>query len=158
MANNFQADGAEPNPDLDAQADVAGGADSQGRSKANAPKSAPKNRGAPRMGRASKLRLLARLHGQGRVVWPGASVAVTYDVDIFGGGVTQTASGFLEGDFAAAHGAGQDEAGDPAPSAARLRLEDGSEVAVQIVVVASDLAEFEAPLSSAEVDRLSSPR
>ena len=41
-----------------------------------------------------------------------------------------------------------------APMVARLRLEDESEVAIQIIVVESDLAEFEAPLTASEADLL----
>jgi hypothetical protein len=74
------------------------------------------------MGRASKLRLLARLHGEGFVTWSGSPVPVIYDLDVFGGGASLTASGFLDGDFAAAHASGQDETGRPTPMAARLRL------------------------------------
>jgi hypothetical protein len=107
------------------------------------------------MGRGPKLRLLARLHGEGLVTWPASPVPVTYDLDVFGGGSSRTASGFLDGDFAAAHASGQDETGRPAPMAARLRLANGGEVAIQIVVVASDLAEIEAPLTHAEADLLS---
>jgi hypothetical protein len=118
----------------------------------------PKNKGAPRMGRASKLRLLARLHGEGLVILPGSPVPVSYDVDIFAGGSAQTASGFLDGDFAAAYASRQDESTGPAATAARLRLADGGEVAIQITIVAPDLAEFEAPLTSAEADLLSSRR
>ncbi len=109
------------------------------------------------MGRVSKLRLLARLHGRGDVIWPGGQVCVTYAVDIFGGGPTRTASGFLDGDFAAAHAAGDDETTGPIATDARLRLEDGGEIAIQITVVASDLAEFEAPLTPAQAERLSAP-
>jgi hypothetical protein len=107
------------------------------------------------MGRASKLKLLARLHGEGLVTWSGSPVSVTYDLDVFGGGPSRTASGFLDGDFAVAHASGQDETGRPTPMAARLRLENGSEVAIQIVVTAPDLAEIEAPLTSAEASLLS---
>lgn len=107
------------------------------------------------MGRASKLRLLARLHGKGLVTWSGPPVPVVYDLDVFGGGVSRIASGFLDGDFAAAHACGQDETARPTAMAARLRLENGGEIAIQIVVAAPDLAEIEAPLTSAEADLLS---
>jgi len=107
------------------------------------------------MGRASKLRLLARLHGEGLVTWSDSPIPVVYDLDVFGGGASRTASGFLDGDFAAAHASGQDETGRPTPMAARLRLETRGEIAIQIVVVAPDLAEIEAPLTPAEADLLS---
>ena len=117
----------------------------------------PRTKVAPRIGRASKLRLLARLHGEGLVTWSGAPVRAIYDLDVFGGGASRTASGFLEGDFAAAQALGQDETAPPATVAARLRLENGGELAIQIFVVASDLAEFEAPLTPAQADLLSAP-
>jgi hypothetical protein len=107
------------------------------------------------MGRVSKLKLVARLHGRGLLIWPDATVSVTYDVDIFDGGSARTASGFLDGDFAAAHDSEQDQATAPVASAARLRLEGGGEMAIQVIVVATDLAEFEAPLTSAQADLLS---
>jgi hypothetical protein len=42
--------------------------------------------------------------------------------------------------------------------AARLRLEEGDEAPIQITVTAPDLAEFEAPLTSAQAELLSSRR
>ncbi len=118
----------------------------------------PKSQGGPRMGRASKLRLLAKLHGQGVVIWPGRPIPVIYDLDVFGGGPSRTASGFLDGDFSLAHASGPDETAGLAGMVARLRLEDGGEVGIQIVVVAPDLAECEATLTSAEAELLSSRR
>jgi hypothetical protein len=112
--------------------------------------SVKKTKVAPRMGRPMKLRLLSRLHGEGLVTWSASPVSVTYGIDVFGGGQARTASGFLDGDFTDGH------ADDPIPVAARLRLDNAVEVDIQITVVAPDLAEFEAPLTVAEADLLSS--
>ena len=91
------------------------------------------------------------------MIWPGSSISVAYEVDIFGGGPGRTASGFLDGDFASAYQSEQDdEAAASVATPARLLLEGGGEMAIQITVVASDLAEFEASLTPAEADLLSS--
>jgi hypothetical protein len=161
MSDNLQESGGDAvsnaGAHIEIPADGAGEELPRASFTSSAPKtSAPKGRGSPRMGRMAKLKLLARLHGHGQVSWPGSTVTVTYDVDIFGGGATRTASGFLDGDFAAAYESEQDEATGPVATTARLRLEGGAEMAIQITVVATDLAEFDAPLTSAEADLLTS--
>lgn len=159
MSDNLQESGGDTGSSAGAHIEIPADGAGEGLPRASftssAPKtSPPKGRGSPRMGRMAKLKLLARLHGQGHVTWPGSAISVTYDVDIFGGGATRTASGFLDGDFAAAYSSEQDDA--TAPVAACLRLEGGAEMAIQITVVATDLAEFDAPLTSAEADLLTS--
>jgi hypothetical protein len=118
----------------------------------------PRSKHAPRMGRAAKLRLLGRLHGVGVVTLAGSAISVVYDLDVFSGGATPTASGFLDGDFAAAYASDQDELASQMPVAAGLRLEDGNEVALQLSVVAADLAEIEISLTSAQVELLAPRR
>ncbi len=161
MSDNLQESGGDAGSNagghIEIPADGAGESAPRASFTSSAPKASPaKGRGSPRMGRMAKLKLLARLHGQGQVAWPASAVSVTYDVDIFGGGATHTASGFLDGDFAAAYESEQDEATAPVATAARLILEGGAEVAIQITVVAADLAEFDASLTSAEADLLAS--
>jgi hypothetical protein len=156
MSENLQANDTEATFKAGGGVGIANAREGQGGSRPKSMMASKRNKGAPRMGRASKLRLLARLHGKGLVTWSGPPITVVYDLDVFEGGSSRTASGFLDGDFTAAHAS--DETADPAPVAARLRLEGEGEVQIEVIVVASDLAEFEAHLTPAQTDLLSSRR
>jgi len=110
-----------------------------------APKSAPAPVSWPshgsRRGQAP-LRLLGALRGSGVMVWPGGELAVGYELDVFGAGVARSASGALEGDFPAALMPADDDSA-AAPVVARLRLEDGREVAIAIMSFEPPMAQFE---------------
>jgi hypothetical protein len=99
-------------------------------------------RGAGRKG-AARLRLLGALRGTGQLTWTGGPVPVAYEINVFGAGDVRSASGSLEGNFPGADGFDpSDPQASPAPDA-RLRLEDGTEVAVDITSLEPEVAEFD---------------
>jgi hypothetical protein len=98
-------------------------------------------------GRA-RLRLLGALRGGGVLVWSGGSLAVGYELDIFGAGEARSASGALEGDFSALPPPDPEAPDAPPLTGARLRLEDGREIAIELTSLEPGLAEFEAQLTA----------
>ena len=96
------------------------------------------------------LRLLGALRGSGSVRGSGEAVAAAYEIDVFGAGMARSASGALEGDFDALLGTGEVE--DVLPMAGHLRLEDGEEVAIEIVGLEAHMAQFE--VAGADASRL----
>lgn len=88
--------------------------------------------------RHAALKLVAATRGEGALVWSGGSTSVAYELDLFTGGAKTLASGGLAGDFARLLSqAGEHET-------ARLRLQDGSEIAVELFGLEPDLAGFDA--------------
>ena len=105
-------------------------------------------RGRPR------LKLLGALRGAGTLVWPGGSIEAAYELDIFGSGDARSASGNLEGDFSAVPAPDPDDP-DTAPiTGARLRLDGGHEIAIEITALEPDVVEFEAQLTAADAGLL----
>ena len=100
----------------------------------------PKRRGGT-WGR-TRLTLVGSLRGAGILVWSGGAIPAAYGLDIFANGDHRTASGSLEGDFAAlatAHAALEEPATDVV-----LKLEDGRELAVDLIDLEPDVSDFEA--------------
>ncbi|MDR3510406.1 MAG: hypothetical protein P4L73_02135 [Caulobacteraceae bacterium] len=107
-------------------------------------------------GRAREpLRLLAAFRGAGMLSWSGGVAGVAYELDIFGSGDGRSASGVIEGEISAlpaSSGAGDGQDAPLLP--ARLRLEDGHEIAIEITGFESPLAYFEARLVAADAKLL----
>jgi hypothetical protein len=104
-------------------------------------------------GRA-RLRLLGALRGAGALVWTGGAIAVAYELDIFGAGEARSASGALEGDFSALPAPDAADPDAPPITGARLRLEDGREIAIDLTSLEPGLVEIEAHLTAADAGLL----
>ncbi|HEX5378332.1 MAG TPA: hypothetical protein VFW47_07140 [Phenylobacterium sp.] len=100
-----------------------------------------------------RLKLLKSLRGEGVLVWSGGSIPVAYELDVFGNGDHRTASGHLEGDFAALNT--EDEA-TPLP-AARLRLDGGREIEIDLSSADVSSAEFDAKPQASDATDASWP-
>ena len=91
----------------------------------------------------AKLKLLGSLRGEGQLILPDRTVPALYELDIYARGATRTASGHLEGAFAAFH--------DPEADldlAGRLRLDDGREIEIDLTELDAEAADFEARTGS----------
>ena len=104
-------------------------------------------------GRA-RLRLLGALRGTGALVWSGGTIAVAYELDIFGAGDARSASGALEGDFSVLPAPDKAEPDAPPITGARLRLEGGHEIAIELTSLEPGLVEIEAQLTAADAGLL----
>ena len=89
---------------------------------------------AGRRGKTS-MKLLRTLRGDGAVLWSAGEAEVSYQLDLYESRHQRSGSGALDGDLAALAEAGVD--------AARLRLEDGSELDVVLGQVDPDGATFD---------------
>jgi hypothetical protein len=107
-------------------------------------------------GRA-RLRLLGALRGSGELLWTGGTIKVAYELDVFGAGEARSASGALEGDFSTLPPPDEAEPDTPPISGARLRLQDGREIAIELTSLEPELAEFEAQLTAADAGLLPAP-
>jgi hypothetical protein len=107
-------------------------------------------------GRA-RLKLLGSLRGAGALVWSGGVIPAAYELDVFAGGETRSASGNLEGDLSALPTQAPDAPDATLLSGVRLRLADGRELAVDLVSLEADFAEFEARLTAADTDLVPAP-
>ena len=74
-----------------------------------------------------RLRLLRALRGEGALIWSGGAIPAAYELDIFGRGEDRQASGQLTGDFSALPDF------SIRPGDRRLRLDDGREIAIDLV-------------------------
>jgi hypothetical protein len=102
----------------------------------------------------SPLRLLGALRGDGVLIWPGGKGEVSYELDVFGAGDVFSANGALEGDVVAK--LAPEEGVEAAAIAARLRLPDGREIALDIHRLDPPLAEVE--VEAADAAKLLPPR
>ena len=122
------------------------------------PKSAPKTEPAGADGAApapvswpsrgsrrghAPLRLLGALRGNGVMVWSGGEEAVAYELDVFGAGEARSASGALEGDFIETLTPEEGAGAVSPPITARLRLQDGREIGIDIAGVEPPMAQFD---------------
>jgi hypothetical protein len=83
-----------------------------------------------------KLKLMGSLRGAGLLTLADQSIPAAYELDIYArSGATRSASGHLEGAFAALV--------DGEARTGRLRLSDGVEFDIELTDLESDLAEFE---------------
>jgi hypothetical protein len=101
-----------------------------------------------------KLKLLGSLRGAGAMLWSGGEIAVAYELDIFGSGEARSASGALEGDFSVLPPPAEDAPDAPPVTGARLRLDGGRELAIDLTSLEPDLAEVEAHLTAKDADLL----
>lgn len=95
-----------------------------------------------------RLRLVGARRGEGAVVWSGLAIPAAYELDVFASGPVCNIQGNLEGDFARlrTHGlAGPIQAGG-----VRLRLDDGYEIAIDLVELGPWFADFSAAAASAD--------
>ena len=106
-------------------------------------------------GRA-RLRLLGALRGSGALIWSGGTIPVAYELDIFGAGEARSASGSLDGDFSVLPPPDEAEPDAPPITGARLRLDGGHEIAIELTSLEPELAEFEAQLAAADAGLLPS--
>lgn len=85
---------------------------------------------------------MGALRGDGALVWPDGSIAVTYELDLFGRGPVRLASGNLEGLFSKLAPADADPA--TLPEDLHLRLDDGAELEIELIALDAGTAEFDA--------------
>jgi hypothetical protein len=91
-------------------------------------------------GRAT-MKLLGARRGDGLLVYADLAIPAAYVIDVYAQGDTHSASGSLEGDFSPLIA---DEAPDePRMFGARLRLDDGRELAIELVDVEPTNADFD---------------
>jgi len=97
----------------------------------------PKSGGRPPKSWAgrSRMKLVGALRGKGALLVAERTVPATYEMDVFDMGAMRTLSGQLRGDFSRLAGA---EA-----QSARLRLEDGREIEINLVAVRPNVADFD---------------
>jgi hypothetical protein len=89
----------------------------------------------------AQLRLIAAWRGSGWLVWAGSDIPATYELDLYTSGPTHIANGNLDGDFSGLPE--RSESDDPVAAGARVRLDNGREFAVDLIVVETDRVEFE---------------
>jgi hypothetical protein len=120
--------------------------------KANTMNSRPERstRRAPRVswsrGRSS-LKLLGVRRGAGMLVLPDLAIPAAYAIDVFAQDEVRSFGGRLEGDFSTLLSA------DAPAGGARLRLDDGREIAIDLVDVELSSADFDlqAPREGADL-------
>jgi hypothetical protein len=116
-------------------------------------KARPATSGARRSwgrGSRSAMKLLGARRGDGLLVSAGLSVPAAYVIDVYAQGDAHTASGALEGDFSSLLG---DEASDE-PRPASLRLDDGRELAIELLDLEASTADFDVLGDDARADLL----
>jgi len=98
-----------------------------------------------------RLKHLGSRRGDGVVVWEGLAVPAAYELDVFSLGATRTLQGNLEGDFRSFLPAGE----PPARMAgAQLRLEDGRQIAIDLIDLEPSFAAFDASGEAVSADLL----
>jgi hypothetical protein len=103
--------------------------------------------GRPRSGSTSRgrwrswLKLVGSRRGQGAIVWSGPPIPAAYELDVFAAATTCSIQGALEGDFAPL--LAEADADQP-PHGVRLRLDDGREIAIDIVELEAGYADVTA--------------
>ena len=99
--------------------------------------SASRPRGGSWRGRG-QLKLVGARNGAGTLVWSGRTIPAAYELDVFAQGETRTVQGKLEGDFSDLMDV------DGGGGRARLRLDDGREIEIDVVDLEPWGADFEA--------------
>jgi hypothetical protein len=84
-----------------------------------------------------QLKLVGARNGAGTLVWSGRAIPAAYELDVFAQGETRTVQGKLEGDFSDLID------GDADAGRARLRLDDGREIEIDVVDLEPWGADFE---------------
>jgi hypothetical protein len=87
-------------------------------------------------GRA-QLKLVGAQRGAGTLVWSGRAIPAAYELDVFSQGETHSVQGKLDGDFS------ELVDGEESGGRARLRLDDGREIEIDVVDLEPDGADFE---------------
>jgi len=85
-----------------------------------------------------QLKLIGARKGDGTLVWSGRAIPATYELDVFSQGDVRSVQGKLDGDFSDL--VDSDEDG----GSARLRLDDGREIDIDVVDLEPWGADFEA--------------
>jgi hypothetical protein len=106
---------------------------------------APTNVAAPtpRRGwsRRLPLKLMSALRGEGTLIWSNLAMPAAYELDIYAAGAVRSMQGNLEGDFSGL--VTGDEPGDRRLNGARLKLDDGREIEIDLTDLDPSYANFE---------------
>jgi hypothetical protein len=89
----------------------------------------------------SALKLMGARRGDGVLIWSGLAIPVAYVIDVYAQGEAQSVSGVLEGDFARL--AAAEASAAARERGARLRLDDGREIDIDLTTVEDTSADFE---------------
>jgi hypothetical protein len=115
------------------------------------PRPAARGRSGGWRGR-DRLKLLGARRGQGAIVWSGLAIPAAYELDVFASGETHSILGNLEGDFSRLMAEGQERLTQT--GGVRLRLDDGYEIAIDLVELEPGFADFSAAPTSADAAAL----
>jgi len=99
-----------------------------------------------------RLKFLGTRRGDGVLLYAPHSIPVTYELDVFSLGDTRSVRGALRGDFTAVLSGDAD--GGPATRQARVRLDDGREIDIDLTEMEDVFADFEGSGASVGIELL----
>jgi hypothetical protein len=122
---------------------MSAGSDGVGSTVATKPKTParPARAGGWKWRGRSPLKLVGARNGDGVLMWSGFAIPAAYELDVFSLGDAHSVQGTLEGDFSSLMRRG--EARVRESGGARLRLDDGHELDIDVGALGQWCAEFD---------------